>query len=88
MFCCSIFYKMKLPMVIVLNKADAADKDKVMGWIKNYEALLEELQNYDTYLSTLSKSMVLSLDEFYNQLRVVAVSSLTNTGFKELHEAI
>jgi len=31
---------MKLPMVIVLNKADAADKDKVMGWIKNYEALL------------------------------------------------
>jgi len=27
-------------MVIVLNKADAADKDKVMGWIKNYESLL------------------------------------------------
>lgn len=53
-------------MVVVLNKADAADKEKVLGWIKNYESLLEEFQNYENYLSTLSKSMVLSLDEFYN----------------------
>lgn len=34
---------MKLPMIVVLNKADAADKDKVLGWIKNYESLLVTL---------------------------------------------
>ncbi|KAL4466957.1 hypothetical protein ABPG74_010554 [Tetrahymena malaccensis] len=88
MFCCSIFYKMKLPMIIVLNKEDAADKEKVLGWIRDYQKLLEEFQNHDSYLSTFSKSMVLSLDEFYNQLRVVAVSSLKMTGFDQLKEAI
>jgi len=33
--------------------------------MKDYEAFLDALGKEDTYLSTLSKSMVLNLDEFY-----------------------
>ena len=33
----SIFYKMKLPVVLVLNKNDIADTQKLKEWIKNYE---------------------------------------------------
>ena len=34
----SIFYKMKIPIVLVLNKDDIADTDKLKNWIKDYDA--------------------------------------------------
>ncbi len=50
MFCCSIFYKMKLPIIVVINKADVyftnnfntkyyqcADADKLIEWMQDYE---------------------------------------------------
>ncbi len=40
LFCCSIFYKMKLPMIVVLNKEDVADKNLVLDWLKDYDKLL------------------------------------------------
>jgi len=39
-FCCSIFYKMKLPMVLVFNKSDVADKERVLKWMTDYDLLM------------------------------------------------
>ncbi len=33
----SIFYKMKLPMILVMNKCDIADADKLIDWKQDYE---------------------------------------------------
>jgi len=40
LFCCSIFYKMKLPLIVVMNKEDVADKVRVAEWMQDYEKLL------------------------------------------------
>ena len=36
LFCCSIFYKMRIPMIVVLNKEDIGDKKIVLEWMKDY----------------------------------------------------
>ena len=77
LFCCSIFYRLKLPMIVVFNKEDTSDKEILIEWMSDYDNLLDALRNESTYLSTLSKSMVLSLDEFYSDLKYVWVSSKT-----------
>ena len=56
---------MKYDFVIVLNKCDAADGDRLMGWMKDYEKFMAVLQEDNTYLASLSKSIVLHLSEFY-----------------------
>ena len=38
-FCLSIFYKMRLPMVVVLNKEDTADKKKIFEWLEDEEKM-------------------------------------------------
>ncbi len=40
LFCCSIFYKMRLPIVVVLNKEDCGDKKLLFEWIEDYEKVL------------------------------------------------
>lgn len=36
-FILSILYKMKIPLILVLNKKDIADTNKIKEWIKDYE---------------------------------------------------
>ena len=64
-------------MIVVFNKEDTSDKEILIEWMSDYDNLLDALRNESTYLSTLSKSMVLSLDEFYSDLKYVWVSSKT-----------
>ena len=33
----SIFYKMKLPMIVIMNKSDIADSDKLIDWKNDYD---------------------------------------------------
>ena len=44
----------------------------------------DQVRKSSDYLSSLSRSMALALDEFYSNLTVAAVSSLTGKGFDEL----
>lgn len=57
-FALSIFYKMKLPMVVVFNKEDTGDKKKLFTWMNDYETFLDALSEEDSYVSVLNKSMV------------------------------
>lgn len=52
--------------------------------MEDYDEFLKDLKQYDElYLSSLSRSLCLGLDEFYKQLEFDFVSSLTGEGFKE-----
>ncbi len=58
----SIKYRFqKYPFLLILNKCDAADGDKLIGWVRDYEKFMTALQEDNSYLSSLSKSVVLHL---------------------------
>ena len=85
LFCISIIFKTKLPLFVVFNKSDAADAHKTVSWLLDYDKFLEELgKEGEKYVTSLSRSMALSLEEFYSDLAYVCVSSLTHKGFDNI----
>jgi len=88
MYACSILYKTELPFVIVLNKADIVDHSFALEWMRDYESFLDAINKEESYISNLSRSLSLVLDDFYSTLRAVGFSSVTGAGFDELLKEI
>ena len=40
LYACSIMYRMRLPMVVVYNKADIQDYSTIETWLRDYEVNL------------------------------------------------
>jgi GPN-loop GTPase len=102
LYACSILYKTKLPMILVFNKTDVQDADFAREWMTDFEKFqgaLHEEENKGVfggegfgggsgYMSSLLNSMSLMLEEFYNHLDMVAVSSMTGDGIDDFFEAV
>lgn len=84
-YACSILYKTRLPFVVVLNKIDVQDQGL---WIKDFEAFQEAIEKEKDYVSNLSRTMSLTLDEFYKDLKVCGVSAKTGVGFTKFFELV
>ena len=56
--------------------------------MQDFEVFEEALSQDTTYMSSLTRSMSLVLDEFYQNLRTVGVSSMTGAGFDEFIKAV
>ncbi len=52
--------------------------------MKDYDQLDQNLSKIDTYLSSLSRSLSLVLDEFYSNVEACGVSAKTGKGFETL----
>ena len=64
------------------KKADEArDRDKLYS-------LQEALEQDQSYVSNLARSMSLVLDEFYSNLTAVAVSAVTGQGVEDFFKAV
>lgn len=92
-YACSIMYKTRLPFTLVFNKTDVVPADFAMAWMADYDAFQaaldrEEHKPDSGYIHSLTRSLSLTLDEFYSSLRAVSFSAATGAGAPELFAAL
>lgn len=85
---CSIYYKMKLPLLVVFNKCDVADSGFALSWMEDYDEFDAALSKDSSYAATLSRSLALVLEKFYRNLNTVGISAVTGQGMDEFFKAV
>lgn len=88
LYACSILYKNKLPLIVVINKIDMQNHQFILDWMKDFETFEQALESEQDYISNLTRSLALVLDTFYAELKTVGVSSVTGLGMDEFLEAV
>jgi GTPase SAR1 family protein len=83
LYACSILYKTKLPLIVVLNKTDLQNEQFIIDWMTDFDKFLDALDEEQGYISQLNRSLALALDAFYSNLKTVGVSSVTGLGMSK-----
>ena len=81
-------YRTKLPMVLVFNKTDVLSHDFALNWMRDPEAFDAALQAEKSYMSSLTRSTALALEEFYRNIPAAGISAVTGSGMNEFFSAV
>ncbi|KAH8325434.1 hypothetical protein KR067_011430 [Drosophila pandora] len=88
LYACSILYKTRLPFLVALNKIDLQDCSFIKDWMTDFEVYQEALEEEQSFVSNLTRTMSLTLDTFYENLTTCGVSAKTGVGFAELLQKV
>ena len=67
---------------------DIVRHDYAVEWMQDFEAFELALNACETYNANLARSLSLTLDEFYKDLKTVGVSAVTGEGFDDFLAAV
>ena len=59
-----------------------------LQWMKDFEAFQAAVDTEKSYTSSLSRSLCLVLDEFYQNMRNVGVSAVTGAGLNDFFKGV
>ncbi|CAD7086909.1 unnamed protein product [Hermetia illucens] len=88
LYACSILYKARLPFIVAMNKIDIEDHNFALEWMTDFEAFQEALEKEQTYVGNLTRTMSLTLDEFYKDLKACGVSAKMGIGYDRFYELV
>ncbi|XP_027331768.1 GPN-loop GTPase QQT2 [Abrus precatorius] len=88
LYACSILYKTRLPLILAFNKVDVAQHQFALEWMEDFEVFQAAVSSDHSYTSTLTQSLSLVLDEFYNNLKSVGVSAVSGAGIEAFFKAV
>ncbi|VUZ98069.1 GPN-loop GTPase, putative [Plasmodium vivax] len=84
LYACSVLYKARLPFLACFNKVDIIKHDKCIEWMKDYDSFNDDVIHDESYMASFSRSCALMINEFYEGIKTVGISSKTNEGFNSI----
>ncbi|ABW98120.1 ATP/GTPbp (nucleomorph) [Hemiselmis andersenii] len=80
LYSCSILYKTRLPILLILNKADITSVDFLKEWLNNNDAFDNSLSNEKFFAGSFARSLAFSIDIFHKKIPFLTISALSGIG--------
>jgi len=80
LYSCSILYKTRLPLVLILNKIDITSIDFLREWLSDNESFDRTLEDEKFFAGSFARSLSLAIDVFHKKIPFLNVSAVSGTG--------
>ena len=84
LYSCSVLYKSRLPLMMIINKVDITSADFIREWLNDSDTFDKALEKEEIFAGSFARSLASTLEYFYQKIVCVIISSLTGFGIFQL----